>query len=170
MSPRGIGLASLLHRTGSLQTGCLHTKPDTALLRETTPQLIHRPLLACSTTLSPHINVQMTVNQNPSLRGLGSPAAKTQGQYTLLWPLKAQGMQTTAFVYHPTSLKVVTYCLVAEQQIDIVIDWIATVDGPLAPTCRRQTCNTNCGEGEFSCTLSRLKYIGLHTHTHSNTR
>lgn len=64
---------------------------------------------------------------------------KTPGQRALLWLLKAQGMRSFAFMDHPYFLEAVTHCLVAEDKLGYLHDWMAATGGPLSELALKET-------------------------------
>jgi hypothetical protein len=54
------------------------------------------------------------------------------GQRALLWLLKSNAIRDIAFLEHPTVLRSVSHCLVAEGGLRWLQDWLTQTDNPLA--------------------------------------
>lgn len=74
---------------------------------------------------------QRPVSQSPS-KLLQAFRDEKPGQCALLWLLKAQGMRSFDFVNHPTFLKAIAHCLVAEDKIPYLQNWMTASDDPLS--------------------------------------
>ena len=57
----------------------------------------------------------------------------TPGQRALLWLLRSGAVSEIAYLSHPTFLKAITHCLVAENGLRYLLQWIMVKDNPLAP-------------------------------------
>lgn len=57
----------------------------------------------------------------------------TPGQRALLWLVKSGAVSDLAYLSHPTFLKAVAHCLVAEGGSKYLFQWIMVKDNPLAP-------------------------------------
>jgi hypothetical protein len=57
----------------------------------------------------------------------------TPGQRALLWLVKSGAVSDLAYLSHPTFLKAVAHCLVAEDGLKYLLQWILVKDNPLAP-------------------------------------
>ena len=73
--------------------------------------------------------------EKSSLSALKSSFGRvTPGQRALLWLLESGAVHDVAYVAHPTFLKTVTHCLVAEDGLEYLQHRILVKDNPLAPT------------------------------------
>jgi hypothetical protein len=57
----------------------------------------------------------------------------TPGQRALLWLLNSGAVSDIAYLAHPTFLRAVTHCLVAEGGLGYITHWMMVKDNPLAP-------------------------------------